>query len=148
MKSATTQTFTATSPASPSTTATAAFVGLEKFDSIRIDATLTGATGGTLDVYLQRLVSTGPNVWVDWVHFPQIPAAQAAKSYSLTTEVTATVPVVVGIGTDAAPGVALAANTSVGGHPGQQVRVVFVAGASTTAGATQTIYLVGQKNIT
>jgi hypothetical protein len=97
---------------------------------------LTAGTGGTLDVYLQRKL--GSNSWADWIHFPQLTAAQS-KKYSLAITGTGTSIVEVGQGTDATPSVALAANTAVNVIPGDEVRVVFVAGASTSAGASNTI---------
>ena len=117
--------------------------GLGKFDHIPIPAELEGATGGTLDVYLQANV--GANKWVDVAHFPQLADGAAAIKYSATMEhgVTAA-PVVVGISADdpdtgAAP--VLAANTVVPGHPGELLRCVAVAGGGTSAGVTLTINL-------
>lgn len=131
------KTITATSPAAASTVVHAVtFDGLEKYDWFTIDADLAGATGGTLDVYLQRKLAS--NVWRDWVHFPQLAAAAAAVKYSITSQPASAI-TVCGGGTDAAPGVALAVNTAMGGHPGQEVRIIFVAGVSTSAGAAQTI---------
>lgn len=132
-----------TSPAATGTAVSAVTVGrLESFSDIIVVATLTGATGDTLDVYLQRELAT--NVWADWVHFAQIAAAAAAASYVIHPQKNNTI-VTVGVGTTAAPGVALAANTCAGGHPGSNVRAVYVAAASTSAGATQTIRILGRK---
>lgn len=135
-------TLTATSPAAASTvagTATAAIL-LRNADRLVIDASLVGATGGTLDVYIQRRVAA--DTWRDWIHFPQLAAAAAAIRYTATvTGDEATALVVVGQGTDAAPGVALAANTVVNCIPGDAIRFVFVAGASTSAGAAQSVLI-------
>lgn len=114
--------------------------GLSKFDWVRFEADLVGITGGTLDVYLQREIAT--NVWADWAHFPQLAAAAAAVNYSCNPTVTLPI-VAIGLGTLAAPGVALAANSCLGGHPGEKVRAVFVSGVGTSAGAAQTIYVTG-----
>lgn len=132
------QTVTLTSPAAASTAVGATiFAGSTlNADKLVIDADLQAGAGGTLDVYLQR--KTGTNAWRDWVHFPQLTAAQAKKfTLSITGEGSSIVEV--GGGTDAAPGVALAANTAVNVIPGGDVRVVFVAGASTSAGASNVI---------
>ena len=115
--------------------------GCSKFDRIMVVASLLGVTGGTLDVYLQREIAT--NVWTDWLHFAQLAAAAAAIRYACAGDPTLVVPVVVGVGTTAAPGVALAAGQCVGGHPGDKLRAVFVSGAGTAAGAAQTIYVSG-----
>lgn len=131
-------TITGTSPASAST----AIVGdvqqtLLDYDQFTIDAALVGATGGVLDVYLQRQVTA--NVWADWLHFPQLTAGAAAVNYTAVAGYDKVI-VAVGNGTDASAGTpALAANTFVGGHPGQAVRCVAVAGVSTSAGAAITI---------
>lgn len=133
-----------TSPSSASTAVSASSVtGLEKFDWIAIEADLAGATGGTLDVYLQRKL--GDNLWRDWLHFTQLASGAAAVKYSAQSSSSTDI-VTVGGGTTAAPGVALAANTFVGGHPGTEIRAVYVAGASTSAGAAQTIRIYGWKN--
>lgn len=132
------QTVTLTSPAAASTAVGATiFAGSTlNADKLVIDATLIGGTGGTLDVYLQRKLAS--NSWADWVHFPQI-AAGTTKRYSLAITGEGASIVEVGGGTDAAPGVALAANTAVDVIPGGDIRVVFVAGAGTSAGASNTI---------
>lgn len=123
--------------------------GLSDFDSVEVFADLVGATGGALDVYLQRKVASG--VWVDWIHFPQLAAGAAAVRYSASSrQATGTAPVVVGKSGDAGTGggdgaPALAANTVVPGHPGDAVRVVAVAGASTSAGAAINVYVTGVR---
>lgn len=135
-------TLTGTSPASASTALGGVAPGLDRFDGFNIDADLVGATGGTLDVYLQRQVAD--NVWRDWLHFPQLTAGGAAVRYSVSTAPgVANTIVAVGTGTDSAATPVLAANTFVGGHPGTKVRVVLVAGASTSAGAVYTIHIKG-----
>lgn len=133
------------SPSSASTTVPAGGLAgaasLTRADAVVIDAILIGGTGGTLDVYLQR--KTGSDAWMDWVHFPQI-AAGVTKRYTITMfgEGAGSTIVEVGGGTTAAPGVALAANTAVNVTPGGDVRAVCVAGAGTSAGASQSITLI------
>lgn len=136
----TAQTVTATSPAAASTTAVASdvFKGalLRGAEALVVDATLVGGTGGTLDVYLQRKLAS--DSWVDWVHFPQI-AAATTKRYTFTIVGNGSSITEVGGGTDASPGVALAANTAVNVTPGDDVRVVFVSGSGVSAGASNSI---------
>jgi hypothetical protein len=132
---------TATSPSAASNTTvhTTAFKGgfLQKADFLVIDASLAGGTGGSLDVYLQRQLAS--NSWVDWVHFPQLTAA-STKKYTLVVDGKGGTSIVeVGGGTDAAPGVALAANSFVNTMPLGDVRIVFVTGVGNSAGASQTI---------
>lgn len=132
-----------TSPSSASTVvSTASISGLQSFDEIQIEAILTQATGGTLDVYLQRKLIS--DLWADYAHFTQLAAGSTVFKYSARSTSAGGI-TVVGGGTDASPGVVLAANTILSGHPGTDLRAVFVAGASTSAGATQTIRVFGLK---
>jgi hypothetical protein len=119
--------------------------GLERFDWFTIDAALIGATGGALDIYLQRQVALDSEVtggiWADWLHFTQLASGAAAIKYSLQTGADKTF-ATVAHGTDASAGTpVLSAAAFVGGHPGGAIRCVAVAGASTSAGATIAIYL-------
>ena len=130
------------SPAAASTAIGDVVMGLNAYDAFLIDADLVGATGGVLDVYLQRKIAD--NVWRDWLHFTQLTAGAAAVRYSVSTAPgIANTIVAVGTGTDSAATPALAANTFIGGHPGDAVRAVYVAGASTSAGASITIRIRG-----
>ncbi len=131
-------TLSVTSPAAASTVVSTSLGGLGKYDTIRVDAKLVGATGGALDVYIQRKLAT--DVWADWIHYTQLAAAAASISYSLNSDYVPASIGTVGIGSDASPGVVLAAGTTVGGHPGETIRLVFVAGASTSAGAALLFY--------
>ncbi len=141
---------TGTSPAAAGQAALAAkAVGLDQFDSFFVTALLVGATGGTLDVYLQRRVTDDGSVWADWIHFPQLAAAAGAVKYAAASmPPAAATTTVIGTtadnGTSGAP--ALAANTVVAGHPGDQVRVVCVAGVSTSAGAAVTVHIRGVRS--
>jgi hypothetical protein len=126
-----------TTPAAASTVASASLAaGLGGFDSGVITAELVGATGGTLDVYIQWS-NDGGTTWYDLVHFPQLAAAAPAVKYSapllrLGQQATPTV-----IGKNTTP--VLAANTIVAGEFGDRLRALYVAGASTSAGASVTI---------
>jgi hypothetical protein len=130
---------TATSPSSASTSAQTAVTTVGPYRTMTMYTSLTGATGGVLDIYLQITPDAG-TTFVDWAHFTQLAAGGAnvkkvwtfAKSAQNITGVT--------VGTGTSP--ALAAATFIGGDWGNQIRVVFVAGASTSAGASQTIKLV------
>lgn len=120
--------------------------GLEEYDDFVICAQLVGATGGVLDVYLQRKIDT--DVWVDWAHFTQLTNGNAAVKYVVAALPPATsAPVAVGVtkddGTTGAP--ALAANAIVAGHPGGNVRCVCVAGAGTSAGALVDIRIMAHR---
>jgi hypothetical protein len=116
-------------------------VDLSNYSQIDVEAKLTGATGGPLDVYLQKWDGVD---WIDWAHFAQVAAGAAAISVSLlNVRVAASSGTFVTVGRNTAP--ALAAGATTGGHPGERLRVLFVAGASTTAGAAQTIRILGSS---
>lgn len=127
-----------TSPATASTVAsTATISGLSRYDWFKVVATLQGATGGTLDVYIQGLLAA---TYYDWGHYTQIAAGGAA-----TIQVVEPQPNngAVTIGSGLTP--ALAANTFIGGYPADRVRLVYVAGAGTSAGAAQVVSVYGMR---
>lgn len=130
------QTVKAASPSTATTAVLGSIGGLDQFAYFMIDALLAGATGGTLDIYLQRKVveADATTRWVDWLHFPQVTAGAAAANYCATPTASAGINAV-GAGTSPT----LAANTFIGGHPGSEVRVLAVAGAGTTLGASQSV---------
>lgn len=132
-----------TSPSS-ATTAVGATVGdMGLCDSLYIYAELTGATGGTLDVYLQVSPDQG-TTWVDYAHFAQIAggAAVIKRVWCVSRGAQQTTVTTVGSGTSPA----LAANTIIGGEFGDRMRVVYVAGAGTSAGAAQVITILGTRS--
>jgi hypothetical protein len=108
------------------------------YESFVVEATLQGATGGALDVYIQTSPDQGLT-WSDWIHFPQIAAGAPAVTYRATPNPWPNSIQPVGKGLTPS----LAANQIVGGHPGDRIRLLFVAGTSTSAGATQTIKVYG-----
>jgi hypothetical protein len=140
------KTWTDTSPAAASTVVSPAMGlgGLSLLDSFLLVATLQGATGGTLDIYLQTADedATTP-VWIDYAHFAQLPAgaAQTKMAFTVSRYAQSLSGTVVGSGSTPA----LAQSTMLGGEFGEKFRVVFVAGAGTSAGAVQTISLIGSK---
>ncbi len=138
-------TISATSPAAAGTAALGTVTGLQAYDWFQCFAILIGGTSTAGDVaWLQYRLDPDVDIWVDWVRFPAIAAGTTYK-YSFqpfgSNSITAT-----GSGVLATPGtVGLSANTNCGGHPGDTVRLVFTAGASTSAGAAQKVYLRGWK---
>jgi hypothetical protein len=127
--------------------------GLGKFDSFVITAALVGATGGVLDISLQRRV-TAPDavtpLWSEYARFTQLTAGGAAVVYTLSSAQAATTPIVTSLWADDAQtgALTLTTNTCVGGHPGDAIRVVAISGASTSAGALVTVYVMGIKTFT
>lgn len=131
-------TVSVTSPdAAGSAAAATRFENLRRFQRFVIDAALIGATGGTLDIYLQRKVGA---TWVDWYKFPQLLAAASAVRTTLDCDAASQV-AETAVGTGSSP--VLAASKLTCRHPGDEVRVWMVAGVSTSAGAAVSITLTG-----
>jgi hypothetical protein len=112
------------------------------FTTCAFSVTQTGATGGTLDLYLQtgfKQINNPTLRWVDVAHTPQMAAGAAVASYvfTVTRFNSAASTIVASNTTSATP--TLAANTTVQGLLGYKFRWVAVSGASTSVGATQTI---------
>lgn len=107
--------------------------------SMTVYASLIGATGGTLDLYLQ-FSPDGGTTWVDYAHFGQLAAGASAimKAFSVSRAGQQTTLTTVGAGTSPA----LGAGTVLGGDWGDQLRVLAVSGAGTTAGAAISILAV------
>jgi hypothetical protein len=142
-----------TSPAAPGKAELARIRGLARYEALRIDALIQGATGGVLDLYLQRRIMNGATpIWLDWLHFTQLSAGGAAIVYSTWAGDNAPNVSLVTVGQmsdDLSTGAfALAANTFIGGLPGDELRLVANAGASTSAGAVQSVYLTGFERYT
>ena len=118
--------------------------GLDDFESIDVFAVLQGATGGTLDVYLQVSPDAG-STWFDAIHFAQLAAAAAQVMYRATLaarfQATGDAPIVVG----SALNPALAAGVVVQGMGVDRCRLIFKAASGTTAGATQKVWVVGHR---
>ena len=108
---------TATSPATASTAVAGTFKGdmLTRADYLVIDGELRGATGGVLDVFLQRRVGSS---WIDLAHFPTLTAGASTRRYSFT--ITGRGSSIVEVGADLAP--ALAAGAAVDVNPGGDVQ--------------------------
>jgi len=134
-------TITGTTPAAAGSAAGAtAISGLLDAETLTVIATLVGATGGVLDVYLQTSYDGG-TTWVDFAHFPQLAAGagSSVRVWHVVRKLQQTTLTTVGSGSSPA----IAANTIVGGTWGDRIRAFYVAGASTSAGAAVNIQLVG-----
>jgi len=114
--------------------------GLDKFNTIEITAEITGNTGGTLDVYVQRY-DDGNDQWVDWIHFPQRSAGAAIIRYAVSGSAPSSTIQAVGV----ALSPALSANAAAGGHPGSAIRCIATSGASTTSGGAIVISVRGRR---
>lgn len=133
------------SPASAGATVTGASppVQIGMFTSCAVYVGATGATGGTLDIFVQTLFKQSnvlPGFWMDVAHLPQIAAAAPLTGYTftLTRWSSSAAAVFTPVNTASATPI-LAVNTVVNGVLGYQLRIVYKTGAGTTVGATQTI---------
>jgi hypothetical protein len=117
---------------------------LRNYDSIEIEAELVGATGGTLDVYVQS--SDDNLVWYDTVHFAQLTAAAGAIIYRTALSRYATAAAApTAVGKNLTP--ALAVATSLQNGFGDHLRLVMVAGSGTTAGAAILVRMTGFETV-
>jgi hypothetical protein len=116
---------------------------LGDYDAVDITADITGATGGTLDVYVQISNDNGQN-WYDVVHFAQATAGHAIASYQapISNSTATTAPTVVG--KNLSP--ALTAGAVVNGAFGDRMRLVMVAGSGTSAGAPVKVTIAPQRS--
>lgn len=117
---------------------------LGDYDAIDIVAELVGATGGTLDVYVQTS-HDGGQTWYDSVHFTQLTASGSAAIWrtSVTHFAQPSSAAPVAVGKNLSP--ALAANTTVQGGWGDRARLVYVAGSGTSAGASIRVTVSAQR---
>lgn len=146
--------FNEATPSSPGTVASSQFVSgsagppglatgqIDDYAAIFVEANLIGATGGTLDVYLQNSPDMGTS-WYDFAHWPQLAAGAPAINYVFTAATGAQNLTFAPVGRNLAP--ALASGTATGGAWGDRFRLVMVAGAGTTAGAAVSVRIVGQR---
>lgn len=130
--------YSGNSPSTATTAAQTAVTGLDVYHSCWIVSYIRGGTGGTLDVYIQSSFDGG-TTWVDHAHYTQLAAGGSlvAWSHNVSGPTGGTAPTSVNTvsGTPT-----LAANTVVQGTLGNALRVVFVSGSGTSAGAAQAIY--------
>lgn len=112
------------------------------YEGAELIAELVGATGGTLDVYVQLSPDGGLN-WYDVIHFPQLASGGAAVIYQapLSTATNTSTPVVVG--KNLSP--ALAVNVVVNGAFTDRLRLVMKAGSGTSAGAQVVVRVCPQR---
>jgi len=111
-------------------------------NSLDIVADLRGATGGTLDVYVQYSTNSGRS-WYDLAHFPQVAAAAPVTYFRAPVSLYTNSVNTSQVGKNLAP--ALAASAMVNGAFGDRVRLVMVAGAGTTLGVPVLVGVTSQR---
>lgn len=125
-----------TSPNSASTAVVGSPVTFDRdVDTLDVIATIQGATGGVLDLYLQT--SEDGTTYTDYLHFAQLGAGAAASVKRIIVNRGQPASAITTVGQGTTP--ALAANTVLSGVTGKYMRLLAVAGASTSAGAAQSI---------
>lgn len=115
---------------------------MSDYDAVDVIADLTGATGGTLDVYLQISPDDGQN-WYDIIHFSQLAAGAALASYQAPLSNATVTNSPIKVGKNLSP--ALAASTVVNGAFSDRMRLVMVAGSGTSAGAPVVVRIAPQR---
>lgn len=141
-----TETITATAPAGASTSAvtsgTGIISGLSDFDTLSFFATITGGTGGTLDVIVED--SDDGTDWYEYCHFAQVAAATAStQRYSPALNDT-----VVAVGKNLTTTMTLASGAGAGGKWQDRMRLRFVTGSGNSAGVSQTVRIVATNRQT
>lgn len=146
--------FNETSPSAPGTIASSQVVSgtagpsgvatqqLDDYQALSFEVVLMGATGGTLDVYVQNSPDMGSS-WYDYIHFAQLAAGAGTFRYVASCASGAQNLALQTVGFNLTP--ALAAGTAVGGAWGDRFRLVMVAGAGTSAGAPVQMRILGQR---
>lgn len=132
---------TGTSPTSAGNGVTVGRDGLSGYEAFSLIAELVGATGGVLDVLVQH---SDDNVkFYDYCHFPQLAAAASAIVTQYTPALNDAMQT---IGVDSHTLAAgLAAGAGVGGPMLRYVRLLMIAGTSTTVGAAVTVTIFGKR---
>lgn len=131
--------------ASPSATGSAVIgtpiASLAEFDWFTLDFQVACPSGSTLDLVLQRKIPDPTvDLWVDWIRLPQLTSSQS-KAYTVQAQpLTAVTAVGTGATSTGITGATLAANTSIGGHPGDKIRLVGTTPNGVT-GVNQTVYV-------
>ncbi len=124
---------------SATTTYGTATPGLQTYDAIKGRVTITGVTGGTLNIYVQQSWDAGVT-WDDCAAFTQAAAAAAATTYDFSIVLDSTIRTIKS-GTLATAVPVLTAGTICAGPWAPLLRLVATTGASTTLGNTTDLYL-------
>lgn len=119
---------------------------MANFDAVDVIAELKGATGGTLDVYVQISPDDGNN-WYDIIHFAQLAGSAAAIVYQapISNATATTAPTAVGKNmSPALAGTGSGSPAVVNGAFSDRMRLVMVAGSGTSAGASVVVRVAPQ----
>ena len=114
---------------------------IDEYESHDIVAELVGATGGTLDVYVQTSHDGGVN-WYDKIHFAQLADGAAAVIYRTSTSNAQNGATPQAVGKNLSP--QLGNNVTLNGPASDRMRLLMVAGAGTSAGAKVIVKVTSQ----
>lgn len=131
----------ATSPASATYSRSTSVTGFAQFEWIQIVATIQGATGGTLDIVVETAPPTGTD-WFELCRFVQLAAGATAATYTVDPTPDG---IIVARGKNLTTTFVLAAGSCVGGMWLDRLRVRMVGGTSTSAGAVQSVSVIGLR---
>ena len=132
-----------TSPAAAGYAVSTAQTGFMKYQTLTIVGSVQGATGGTLDVIVET--STDGTDWYEMVRFTQLASGGAAVVARFNISPTGGGAVVL-LGKNLTTTAALTSGTAFNGQWFDQLRVRFIAGTSTSAGAVQSVKVIGTVN--
>jgi hypothetical protein len=134
----------ATSPTSATYKVTTGVPGFADFKTITFIAKIIAPASGALDVLIEHSPDQGTS-WYEYVHFTQV-AAGATKRYTYGPALNDSL-VEVGennlVGDLQTTTMTLGAGSVAGGHWFDMLRVRYVAGVGTSAGATQVVNVLG-----
>lgn len=132
-----------TSPAAAGYAVSTTKTGFAKYQGLVVVGSLLGATGGTLDVVVET--SYDGTDWFELVHFTQLSAGGAAATSRFCLSPTGGAASAV-VGKNLTTTTVVASGAAVNGIWGDSMRVRFVAGTSTSAGAIQAVSIIGLVN--
>lgn len=130
----------ATSPAAAGHSLSTPVLGFTQFEWTQIIATVQGATGGTLDIVVET--SADGSTWLELFRTVQLAAGATAATYTVDPTPYG---IVTARGKNLTTTFVIAAGSCVGGMWLDRMRVRMVAGSGTSAGAVQSVSVVGLR---
>lgn len=120
-------------------------IGMERL-SVRLEVTTTiTGTAPTLDIYLQRATQASPGAddWDDFYHFPQVTDAGVVDLLVDLPLARSDADGSLGTASHAVVQESLAADTLLGGHWGEQIRIREVVGGTSLTAAVYNVHFLG-----
>lgn len=118
---------------------------MQDFDAVDVIAEIKGATGGTLQIYVQSSPDDGAS-WYDMVAFPSVGAGATIAYYKAPISNTTTTASPVLVGKNLTPALINSSTAGVvNGAFTDRMRLVMVAGSGTSAGAQVVVKLAPQR---